>query len=119
MTKHALFIAAIGLLTPFVSASDKYEFQQPSEVRYSPQVCQYSLSRYTGSTDNLGKTEYFTVGLSCPQAEDTYCTVVAYINDEHAGSTVVKVPANSTRSGDTRIDLGRGNANKSYKLVVQ
>lgn len=120
MIKRFLLIAVVLVLSSTVlTASDTQEFQQSSEVSYSPQVCQYSLSRYTGTTDVLGNTEYFTVGLSCPQTEDTYATVVAFFNDEHAGSIVVKVPANKTQSASARIALGSANANKSYKLVVQ
>lgn len=85
----------------------------------SPQVCQFSLSLYSGTLDSDGDTGLFTVGLSCPQEETTYATVVLFVDDMHTASTVVKISAGNTRSDSTRIKAGRENAGKKYRLVVQ
>lgn len=84
----------------------------------SPQVCQFSLSTYSGTVSS-GSTAYFTVGLSCPQEKDVYATVVAFVNQQHVASEVVKVPAGSTRSERVCIVVGASYNGESYRLVVQ
>ena len=94
----------------------------PSEtislLAYSPQVCQFSLSKYTG-TISSGCTQSFTVGLSCPQEADTYATVVVFIDGKHIASDVVKIPAGETRSRSVQINVGSSYDNQTYELVVQ
>lgn len=85
----------------------------------SPQFCQFSLSSYTGTVNDSGNTDYFTVGLSCPQKEDIYATVVAFVDDEHVASVVVKVPAGNTNSAKVFIKLGTSYSGKKYRLLVQ
>ena len=85
----------------------------------SPQVCQFSLSKYTGKISSDGYTENITVRISCPQTEDVYATVVVTIDNDLIASQVVKIPANSTQSSSVSINVGRSYSGKSYKLGVQ
>lgn len=109
-------IVAIFSLSPatFVSSA-----QIAYTTTTNPQVCQFSLSSYNGTADDYGKTNSFTVGLSCPQESDVYATVVAFVNDEIVASEVVKIPAGKTKSAAVTIKLGSVNAKKYYKLGVQ
>ena len=87
-------------------------------ARNSPQVCQFSLSHYTGIVKGI-RTENFFVGLSCPQETDVYATVVVVVENELVASSVVKIPAGKTQSGETSIKVGQSYTGKSYKLGVQ
>lgn len=94
--------------------------QEPSEglSAYSPQVCQFSLTSYSGTVRN-GYTDTFQVGLSCPQERDVRATVVAYIEGEHAASKVVTVKAGNDYSEGVIINVGSSYNGQRYKLVVQ
>ncbi|MDE5568963.1 MAG: hypothetical protein K2I89_08745 [Muribaculaceae bacterium] len=118
MNKLILVIIILLSSAFTISASDSV-MESPTCDNNSPQVCQFSLSSYAGTVDNNGNTSYFTVGLSCPQKEDTYATVVVFVNGEHAASTVVKVPAEKTSSQSVNIKVGQDYKGKAYKLVVQ
>lgn len=112
-------IAAILLASPAIFASSTQEVEVPSNMINSPQVCQFSLSTYVGTLNNSGCTKKFTVGLSCPQESDVNATVVVFIDDLHAASEVVKVPAGKTKSQEVTICVDNSYAGKSYRLVVQ
>lgn len=90
-----------------------------SETGYSPQVCQFSLTSYSGTISSAGNTKDFKVGLSCPQQEDVRATVVVFINGEHVGSKVVTVKAGKDYSESVSINVGTEYYQKQYKLVVQ
>ena len=90
-----------------------------SENCNSPQVCQFSLSTYTGVINNSCKTGIFKVGLSCPQENDVYATVAVFIDGKIVASQVVKVPAGKTQSNDTAIKVNSNYKGKSYELGVQ
>ncbi|MDE6283934.1 MAG: hypothetical protein K2L97_08105 [Muribaculaceae bacterium] len=85
----------------------------------SPQVCQFSLTSYSGIINNSGNTGSFQVGLSCPQTEDVRATVVVLINNEHVASKVVSIKAGKDYSNDVYINVGTGYYGERYKLVVQ
>lgn len=109
-------LAAFSLLSMTIPEEGNYT--EVSPAAQSPQVCQFSLSTYSGKVTN-GSTAYFTVGLSCPQEKDVYATVVAYINQQPVASEVVKVPAGATRSQRVCIVVGSSYNDESYRLVVQ
>ena len=94
--------------------------QEPSEglSAYSPQVCQFSLTSYSG-TINAASTDPFQVGLSCPQEGDVRATVVVFINGEHVASKVVTVKAGKDYSDSVFINVGHSYNGQRYKLVVQ
>ncbi len=104
------FTGAYATGFPGEAANDAYE---------SPQVCQFSLSSYSGTVNNGATTEMFTVGLSCPQKSSVYATVVAFIDNEHVASKVVEVKAGATSSSSVYLNMGTENIGKRYKLVVQ
>ena len=112
-----LVLSAFYLLCPATFATTS-QTASTSYSNYSPQVCQFSLSHYTG-TINSSCTGAFTVGLSCPQETDAYATVVVVIEGELVASEVVKVPAGNTKSARTSINVGSSYNGKSYKLGVQ
>lgn len=93
--------------------------QDPSYVSASPQVCQFSLSKYTGTIDGAGNTNSFTVGLSCPQEETIYATVGVVIDGEIVASKVVEIDANKTKSSSTYINVGTSYSGQKYSLMVQ
>lgn len=103
----ALSLTGFALTTP----CDSY-------AEYSPQVCQFSLTSYSGTVNN-GYTGRFKVNLSCPQESDIYATVVVFINDTHIASEVIKVPAGKTQSSEVNIKVGYEYNGNSYRLVVQ
>lgn len=85
---------------------------------YSPQVCQFSLTKYSGTIAG-GVTAPFKVGLSCPQDEDVRATVVVVIDDECVASRVVTVKAGKDYSNSVNISVGSSYDGKKYQLVVQ
>lgn len=85
---------------------------------YSPEVCQFSLTSYSGTITN-GCTGNFKVGLSCPQEKDVRATVVVFIDDEHAASQVVTINAGTDYSNSVSIHVGSSYNGKRYKLIVQ
>lgn len=85
----------------------------------SPEVCQFSLTSYTGTISFNGFTGDFKVGLSCPQECDVRATVVVFINGEHVASKVVTVKAGKEYSDSVVILVGDSYRNERYKLVVQ
>jgi len=85
----------------------------------SPEVCQFSLTHYSGVINASGNTGYFRVGLSCPQQYDIRATVVVFIDNEHVASKVVKVEAGKDYSSNTYISVGTTYKGKPYRLVVK
>lgn len=119
--KKALFLAAAAIMSlgsAVFASTNASDAESASASAYSPQVCQFSLSHYRG-TINSGSTARFTVGLSCPQEEDTYATVVVYIDGKIVASEVVQVPANSTKSAPTTVSVSGSYNGKGYELGVQ
>jgi len=118
--KKTTLLAVIASLSisPVVYASGHQEAEFPSCSSQSPQVCQFSLSSYTGTIQN-GNTYALTVGLSCPQQSDVYATVVVHIDGKLVASEVVKVPAGNTRSASFQINVGSPYNGKTYELGVQ
>lgn len=120
MKKRALsLLVAFGVLTFAASAWHQQDATSYAISHDSPQFCQYSLSKYTGTITNAGLTESFSVGLSCPSQSDTYATVVVLIDDIHIASKVITVPAGKTYSESTTISVGHSYVGKRYNLVVQ
>lgn len=116
--KVILVLVAILALGPAIYASNTQSVESPSVMNDSPQVCQFSLSKYTGNLNKDGITEAFTVGLSCPQGSDAYATVDVFVDKEKVASEVVKIPAGQTCSAKVRINVGGSYAGKSYRLEV-
>lgn len=112
-------VAFIALLFTSIVYASESNATTSSYASSSPQVCQFSLSHYTG-TISSGSTDGVSVGLSCPQGTDTYATVVVVIDGELVASEVIKVPAGKTRSdNNVCIKVGASYNGKSYKLGVQ
>lgn len=109
----------IGTAANSSQASGTSLADQETASFYSPQVCQFSLTSYSGTIDGGGNTGSFKVGLSCPQEEDVRATVVVFIDNEHAASKVVTVKAGQDYSETVYINTGASNSGKRYKLVVQ
>lgn len=118
--KRLFILASLAALmfSPIVFASNS-QATTSSYTSGSPQVCQFSLSHYTGTINSNSRTDTFTVGLSCPQETDAYATVIVVIEGELIASEVVKVPAGKTKSTSTSIYVGSSYNGKSYKLGVQ
>lgn len=109
---------ALFVITPAIFAFDGSD-RNPSSVSVSPEVCQFSLSSYTGTVESNGYTKEFTVGLSCPQQTDVNATVVAYVDGDIIASKVVTVKAGKTQSDGVTIYVGWEYKGKKYKLGVQ
>lgn len=122
MKGHLLAISLILLISIASSASNSESYSQEpttSNTNYSPQVCKFSLSSYTGKVDNLGRTHDFTVGLSCPQKEDVRATVTVLINNKRIASKIVTVKAGKDSSGREQIYVGDSYKGEEYELVVR
>lgn len=119
--KKILFLVTLAIIacSSVVFAGSISREIQPNSTTDSPQVCQFSLSKYTGTITNGGNTELFTVGLSCPVEQESYATVVVFIDNQHVASAVVQVKAGETRSSGTYISVGAEYIGKRYNLVVQ
>ena len=118
MKKLLFILVSLFVIGLTVSASNSTTGTS-SQTTYSPQVCQFSLSSYSGTINYSGNTEKFTVGLSCPQESDIYATVGVIIDGDLVATTVVKVKAGETRSTAQTISVGGKYAGKSYRLVVE
>lgn len=112
-----MLVMAMGLTANASNDKTMSEMPTTSESSYSPQVCQFSLTSYTGTITG-GSTDWFRVGVSCPQDTDQRATVVAYIDDQPVASKVVVVPAGKDYSDSTYIEVS-GYAGKRYRLLVQ
>ena len=67
----------------------------------------------------MGRTQEFTVSVSCPQTEVQRATVVVFIDGEHTASTVVDIPAGKVSSASVYINVGGEYDDLEYRLVVQ
>lgn len=117
---NILFLFAV-LLVISAKAADMVSTAHVSPENtsiYSPQVCQFSLTSYSGVVTN-GYTDGFQVGLSCPQESDVRATVVVFINGEHAASKVVTIKAGKDYSERVDIKVGSMYNDQRYRLVVQ
>ena len=114
-------IAAMLLMSPVAFASTAQDVEASSVVKNLPQ-CQFSLSRYGGTTNaggELSYTEDFKVLLNCPVKEtDVYATVYVNIDNSEVASAVVQIPAGMTESIKTKIKVGNGYGGKRYTLRV-
>ena len=113
-----MLVMAMGLTSNASNDKTMSEMPTTSESSYSPQVCQFSLTSYTGTISSSGYTGSFKVGVSCPQDTDQRATVVVYIDDQPVASQVVVVPAGKDYSTSTEIEVS-GYAGKRYHLLVQ
>lgn len=113
-----MLVMAMGLTANASNDKTMSEMPTTSESSYSPQVCQFSLTSYTGTISSGGYTDSFQVGVSCPQDTDARATVVVYIDDQPVASKVVVVPAGRDYSASTSIKVS-GYAGKRYRLLVQ
>ncbi len=119
MKKIATFFLATMLgMTVSVAGEMATAAPSVSAGTYSPQVCQFSLTKYAGTIAG-GVTAPFKVGLSCPQDEDVRATVVVIIDDECVASRVVTVEAGKDYSNSVNISVGSSYDGKKYQLVVQ
>lgn len=80
------------------------------------QVCQYSLSSYSGTIDAFGKTSNFQVILSCAQEVDTNWTVFVTIDGNVVASDIVTVAKGQTKSTSVYIGVAKEYSGKPYRL---
>lgn len=111
-------LISLGLTVEASEIASKYPVSNEITSYYSPEVCQFSLTSYSGtiSSDYTGR---FKVGLSCPQEMDVRATVVVLINNEHVASQVVTIKAGNDYSESISIKVGSSYNGERYKLVVQ
>ena len=115
MKKVLFAIVALLMLCPIGFAS---VVEVPSESASSFLVCQFSLTRYSG-TISSGTTDQFKVGLSCPQEKDVRASVGVYIDGKIVASKVVTIPAGEDYSDPISIHVGSDYNGMSYELGVQ
>lgn len=116
----ALATIAIMAFTTLASESNVMSDEQlTNELSYSPQVCQFSLSRYTGTISQYGNTDGFQVGLSCPQTTDVRATVVVLIKKEIVASKIVTIKAGKEYSDNISINVGQNYSGQQYNLIVE
>lgn len=120
MKRILIFIAILAFSSSMYHAmAIPQECENASANGESPQVCQFSLSKYTGTIQSDGYTGPVKVGLSCPQTDVVYATVIVVIDNDIVASKVVEIPANKTESGSVDIYVGSDYAGKKFKLGVQ
>ena len=121
MKAYIIILAAILLGISAKASEMPSPSQTTSEASASdsPQVCQFSLTSYSGTINSSGDTGFFQVGLSCPQDDDVRATVVVFIDGEHAASKVVTINAGQVYSSNVNISVGKSFAGQRYKLVIQ
>lgn len=111
-------IATLAILvTPVVNGATK-ENEIPSPSEWTPNVCMFSLSSYSGTINVYGDTESFTVSLSCQYEEDQNCTVTVMIDGYREASKVVTIPAGKITSIGTVIKVDKRFSGKTYRLSV-
>ncbi len=93
------------------------ELPSTTEVSYSLQVCQISLSSYTGTIKG-SHTNNFCAQLNCPQDKDVSPTIFLYIDNKRVKSLIVTISAGSTSSGWTHFDVDEEYDGKQYELRV-
>lgn len=113
-----MLIPLLGLTVKASEMASKYPVSTEISSYNSPEVCQFSLTSYSG-TIHSGNTDNFNVGLSCPQEKDVRATVIVFINNEHAASKVVTIKAGKDYSESIFINVGHSYNGERYKLVVQ
>lgn len=84
----------------------------------TPQVCQFSLSKYTGTISG-GYTGSFKVRVSCPSDDTLRATVGVFIDRELIASEVVEIQSGKTESGSINITVGADYDGKKFNLVVE
>lgn len=104
----------IGLLFAlFVVGMNSFaESKMNEDYEALSQTCTYSL-KYTSVevytevlVGGYGQSfVYATVLVNCKQEQDSYVTVHVYVSGRHVGSGVVVIPAGSTSSPQTKIDV--------------
>lgn len=109
----------LGISAKATEIANTGQISSEASTYNSPQVCQFSLTSYTGTIDKWGDTGYFKVGLTCPQESDVRATVIVFINNEHAASKVVTIKAGKDYSESVKISVGKSFEGQRYKLVVQ
>ena len=122
MRSLLIVLASVSVMSlPTFAAETNMTGQEPSssEMYYSPQVCQFSLTSYSGTIDSSGDTSSFQVGLSCPQEEDVRASVGVIIDNALVASKVVTVSAGKDYSQSVYIPVGSQFIGKKYNLVVQ
>lgn len=113
----SLFVAMLGCFVCMARETVKEKSSIDPTPMSVEQVCQFSLTSYSGTIYN-GATSSFRVGLSCPQQNDVRATVDVYINGERVASKVVTVKASNEYSEKVYINVGNSYNGLKYKLSV-
>ncbi len=120
MKKILVLLVSVFAMFAYDAVASNNENSTSPQTENSPQVCQFSLSRYSGTlSDYYAHTNSFVVRLNCAQTEDVCATVFVYVEGECVASKVVCISAGKTSSKETYIDCPDEFIGKKYSLKVE
>lgn len=122
MKKILVLLVSVFAMFAYDAVASNNENTTFPQTENSPQVCRFSLSRYSG-TLTLGLacavTDKFFVRLNCAQTEDVCATVFVYVEGECVASQVVCIKAGEMESAETSIACPSEFHDKKYSLNVE
>ena len=120
MKKILVLLVSVFAMFAYDAVASNNENTTSPQTENSPQVCQFSLSYYSGTLDSTyATTSQFSVRLNCAQTEDVCATVFVYVEGECVASKVVCIEAGEKSSGLIKIDCPDEFVGKKYSLKVE
>ncbi len=120
MKKILVLLVSVFAMFAYDAVASNNENTTSPQTENSPQVCQFSLSHYTGTLSfRDAYTDIFFVRLNCAQTEDVCATVFVYVEGECVASQVVCISAGKTSSKVAQIDCPNEFEEKKYTLKVE
>ena len=119
MKKILVLLVSVFAMFAYDAVASNNENTTSPQTENSPQVCQFSLSHYTGTLSSHAHTGRFVVGLNCAQTEDVCATVFVYVEGECVASDVVCISAGKKFSKETYIACPNEFKYKKYSLRVE
>lgn len=120
MKKILVLLVSVFAMFAYDAVASNNENTTSPQTENSPQVCQFSLSRYSGTlSPTVAHTDDFYVRLNCAQTEDVCATVFVYVEGECVASEVVCISAGKTSSKNTFINCPDEFGDKKYSLKVE
>lgn len=120
MKKILVLLVSVFAMFAYDAVASNNENSTSPQTENSPQVCQFSLSHYSGTLHSVSaRTDGFLVRLNCAQTEDVCATVFVYVEGECVASTVVCISAGKTSSEGTDIICPKEFKGKKYSLRVE
>ena len=117
-----LLVSVFAMFAYDAVASNNENTTSPQTENY-PQVCKFSLSRYTGTVQHWERVKTyipkFRVYLNCPQTEDVCATVSVYVEGELVTSKVVCISKGLKASEEVEILVPTEYKEKKYTLTVE